>query len=155
MASGKYLEQAANLVKAIDIAIDVIRTTPPKGFDQKQIQTVLQSYDGFKKQVVEAEPKFKTLASLKYDIENVFTYFQEASGDTVNEFWRRIKEAGLPYERVNKMDRLLKRKKIKNQIEYDYVVDTIVPLQQAGILSNEDVKRLHEMIKSYESNSKQ
>lgn len=154
MASEKYIEQSTNLIKAIDIAIDVIRTTPPKGLNQQHVQVLLESYNGFKKQIIEAEPKFQTLASLKYDIENVFTYFQESSGETVNKFWEKIKEAELPYKRENRIEKLLKRGKIRNQIEYDYVIDTIVPLQQEDILSNDDVEQLNKMINHYESKRK-
>jgi hypothetical protein len=90
------------------------------------------------------------MSSLKYKEEDVFIYFQEASGETVNEFWKRIKESGLPYKRENKMEKILKRKKIRNDIEYNYVIDTIVPLQQEGVLSKEDVSLLEQMMAQYE-----
>lgn len=150
MASKKYIEQSTNLIKAIDIAISVLKTTPPKGFNEEHISIVLKSYNGFKKQILEAELKYQNLASLKYDIENVFTYFQEASGTTVNEFWKMIKEVGLPYERVNRIEKLLKRRKIRNQMEYDYVVDTIVPYKQEGIISDSDFVLLSKLIGEYE-----
>ena len=96
MASKKYIEQSTSSIKAIDIAIEVFKRIPPKGFNEHHINIVLESNHQFKKQIIEAEPKFQTLASLKYDVENVFTYFQEACEETVNEFWQKIKQAGLP-----------------------------------------------------------
>lgn len=151
MASKKYIEQSLNLIKAIDVAIEVLKTTPPKGFNEQHLHVFLEAYHGFKKQIIEAEPKFQTLASLKYDIENVFTYFQEASGATVNEFWKKIKEAKLPYERENRMENLLKRGKIRNQIEYDYVIDTIVPFRQEGLISDTEFELPGKLIGEYET----
>ena len=111
----------------------------------------LKFYNDRKERLLNAEKKFQTLQSLKYDIEDIFTYFQEAAGPDVDEFWRRIKEANLPYERENKLEKIMKRGRIRNDIEYDYVIDTIVPFQQEGILSDEDVKKLNEMIEKFEN----
>jgi hypothetical protein len=150
MASEKYIEQSTNLLKAIDIAIEVFKRTPPNGFNQQHVHVMVDSYKHFKKLIIEAEPKFQTLASLKYDIQNVFTFFQEASGETVNEFWKKIKEEGLPYERENRMEKLLKRGKIRNQIEYDYVIDTIVPFKQEGLINDTEFELLSKLIGEYE-----
>ena len=154
MASEKYNYAARNLIKAIDIAIEVIKANPPKGLNQQHVKIVLESYNGFKESLVNPNPKFSDLGSLKYKVQDLFTYFQEASGETVNEFWKKIKEAGLPYERENRIEKLLKRGKIRNQMDFDYVIDTIVPLQQEGVLSNDDVEQLNKMITHYENRKK-
>ena len=154
MASEKYNDAARNLIKAIDIAIEVIKANPPKGLNQQHVKIVLESYNGFKESLVNPNPKFSNLGSLKYKVQDVFAYFQEASGETVNEFWKKIKEAGLPYERENRIEKLLKRGKIRNQMDFDYVIDTIVPLQQEGVLSNDDVEQLSKMITHYENRKK-
>lgn len=59
----------------------------------------LKCYNERKERRIACEKKFETLQSLKYDIEDVFSYFQEGAGLDVDEFWRLIKEANLPYER--------------------------------------------------------
>lgn len=150
MPSKKYIEQSKNLIKAIDIAIEVIKSHPPKGFNEYHIQLFLDGYNRFKKQIIEAEPKFQTLASLKYDIDSVFTYFNEGAGETVNEFWRRIKESNLPYERDNKLEKILSKRKIKNRQEYDYVIDTMVPFKQEGIINDSDFELLNQFIGEFE-----
>jgi len=150
MASKKYIEQSTNLIKAIDIAIEVFKRTPPTGFNEQHINIVLESHHGFKRSLTHPNPKFSNLGSLKYKIQDVFTYFQEASGETVNEFWKKIKEAGLPYERENRMEKLLKRGKIRNQIEYDYVIDTIVPFKQEGLINDTEFELLSKLIGEYE-----
>ena len=111
----------------------------------------LKCYNERKERRIACEKKFETLQSLKYDIEDVFSYFQEGAGLDVDEFWRLIKEANLPYERENKLEKIMKRGRIRNDIEYNYVVDTIVPFQQEGIISEDDVKKLNEMIDKFES----
>lgn len=151
MASKKYIEARDNLIKAIDLANEALLKYP----NGKEKQEFV--YDGISYTVLEwtikwlnEEKKYETLQSLKYSIEDVFTYFQEAAGPDVDEFWRLIKEANLPYERENKLEKIMTRGRIRNDIEYDYVIDTIVPFQQEGILSNEDVKKLNEMIEKFE-----
>ena len=160
MASKKYIEARDNLVKSIDLAKEALLKYP----NGKEKQEFV--YDGISYTVLEwnikwlnevknrrlnEEKKYETLQSLKYSIEDVFTYFQEAAGPDVDEFWRLIKEANLPYERENKLEKIMTRGRIRNDIEYDYVIDTIVPFQQEGVLSNEDVKKLNEMIEKFES----
>lgn len=150
MPSEKYIEQSKNLIKAIDIAIKVVKSHPPKEFNEYDIQLFLDGYNRFKKQIIEAEPKFSNLGSLKYTIQDVFTYFNESSGETVNEFWRRIKESNLPYERDNKLEKILSKQKIKNRQEYDYVIDTMVPFKQEGIISDSDFELLNQLVGEFE-----
>ena len=160
MASKKYMEARDNLVKAIDLANQVLLEYPLgrdkmnyvyDGVSYTLIEWFIKCNNHTKELVLNAEKKFQTLQSLKYDIEDFFIYFQEAAGPDVDEFWRRIKEANLPYVRENKLEKIMKRGRIRNDIEYDYVIDTIVPFQQEGILSEEDVKKLNEMIEKFEN----
>jgi hypothetical protein len=120
------------------------------GISYTVLEWTIKWLNEVKKRRLNEEKKYETLQSLKYSIEDVFTYFQEAAGPDVDEFWRLIKEANLPYERENKLEKIMTRGRIRNDIEYDYVIDTIVPFQQEGILSNEDVKKLNEMIEKFE-----
>lgn len=160
MASKKYIEARDNLIKAIDCAIEAI-TRYPNGRDKYEIKNSGNTYTGLtwdlkcynesRERLIVREKKFETLQSLKYDIEDVFIYFQECAGPDVDEFWRLIKEANLPYERENKLEKILTRGRIRGRIEYDYVVDTLVPLHQEGIISDEEFQKLNEMIGKYES----
>lgn len=151
MASKIYEEQAENLIKAINIANEILIKTPPKGFNSHHVEIFLETYNRIKKQIIEAEPKFQTLVSLKHDVTAVFTYFNEGSGETVDEFWKKIQENDLPYIRENKLEKVLSRKKIRNQQEYDYVIDTIVPFEQEGMISKTDVEILNQLIGEYEN----
>jgi hypothetical protein len=150
MASKKYIEQSDHLIKAIEIAIDVLKKIPPKGFEEHDTRSFVGFYAGCKESLVNPDPKYSNLASLKYDIEAVFTYFNEASGETVNEFWKRIKESGLPYERENKLEKILLKKKIRNQQDYDYVIDNMVPFKQEGIINEREFELLNQLVGEFE-----
>ncbi len=151
MASKKYIEARNSLVKAIELANEVLLEYP-HGRTKEDVDGSVEFNNYRKNLALNAAKEFQTMQSLNYLIEDFFIYFQEGAGrPDVEEFWRRVKEANLPYERENKLEKILKRGRIRNDIEYDYVVDTIVPFQQEGILSDEDVKRLNEMIEKFEN----
>ena len=94
------------------------------------------------------------MASLKYDIEAVFTYFQEAAGETVEYFWAKLNEAGLDYKRENKLEKILNRGKIKGDIEYNYVTDMLVVAEEVGLTTAVQNAQLNEILGVYESKKK-
>ncbi len=154
MASKKYEEMSLNLIKAADIAIESLKKFPPKSWDNFYFNHVLNCYIEFEFKISNPEPKYCNLRSLKYLEEDVFTRFHEVSGENVEEFWRRIKEEGLPYKRKDKMQKILKRKKIINDIEYDFVTDVIVPYQQEGMITEEEVILLNTYLGDFEKKAK-
>lgn len=151
MASKKFTEAAQNLSKAAEIAIESIKKYPPKYWDDGELNHVVNCYNERLLFINNPEPKFQNMRSLKYLEEAVFTRFQECSGENVEEFWRRIKEENLPFKRENKMAKILKRKKINNDIEYDFVTDVIVPYQQEGMITEEEVILLNAYLGKFEN----
>ena len=149
-----YKEEVEKLCKAIDISIETYKTYPPKDWTPEIINMVTSNLEKDKLSRIETEPKFKTLASLKYDAEAVFTYFQEATGETVEYFWEKIGEADLDYKRENKLEKILNRGKIKGRIEFEYVTDMIVVAEQVGLTSKEETIKLSVMLGQYESRNK-
>lgn len=149
-----YQEEVEKLLKAIDISIESFKTYPPKDWTPDIVKMVTSNLEKDKLRIINAEPKYRTLASLKYDIEAVFTYFQEGAGETVEYFWNKILEINLDYKRENKLEKILKRGKIRGRIEYEYVTDMIVVAEQVGMTSEEEIKRLSEMLGEYESKKK-
>ena len=154
MIKDKYTESSNNLVKAIDIAIDAFKKYPPKIWDTKTLDQVINTYSEFKNNAENPEPQFHNLKSLSYKINDVFIYFQEGSGDAVDKFWDKIKEVNLPYKRENKLGKILKRKKINNKIEYDFVIDVLVPYQQENLINKDDVILLNKLIGEFELSKK-
>jgi hypothetical protein len=151
MASKKFIEAAQNLSKAAIIAIESLKKYPPKYWEIGELNHVVNCYDERLFFINNPEPKFQNMRSLKYLEEDVFTRFQECSGENVEEFWRRIKESNLPFKRENKMAKILKRKKINNNIEYDFVTDVIVSYQQEGMITEDEVLLLNTYLGNFEN----
>ncbi len=154
MTKKKYDEEAQSLAKAIDIAIFIFENHAPEPWSNADIQHLKDFYLETKYRIINPEPQYKNSTSLKYLAEEILTPFQEGQGNYVNLFWEKIQEAKLPLIRVNKMDKILKRKRINNQQEYDYVIDTLVPFQQEGLLSDEEVLSLNNYISIFEKKNK-
>jgi len=146
-----YEKEANKLAKAIDIAIEAVKKFPPKDYSSEHIKIFIKTYLDFKKNALNPKPKFKTLASLKYNIQNTFIFFQEGSGKTVDFFWNEIKNCNLPYKRENKLKKIIAKKRIKNHLEYEYVIDTIVPFEQENIINKEDIAILNQLISNFEN----
>ncbi len=149
-----YREKAELLAKIIDIAIDAIKIFPPTNYTQANLNQFITVYKGFKEDALNPESRYKNLKSLSYIWNDVLIYFQEASGKTVDYFWNEINKQGLDCKRENKMAKILKRKKINNQNEYDFVVDSIVPYQQQGLINETEAFILSRLIGAYESRRK-
>lgn len=152
--SKKFTEEKLNLSKAAKIAIESLKKFPPNELDNDNFNYILKCSIERLFSINNPEPKYRNLRSLKYLEEDVFIWFQEGSGENVEEFWRRIKEEGLPYKRKNKMQKILKRKKIINAIEYDFVTDVIVPYQQEGMITEEEVILLNTYLGDFEKKAK-
>ena len=145
-----YEEESANLAKAIDIGLKVIKSDPPKDFEPTHVHMFLKSYAEYKHNALYPDPKFRTLASLKYISDSFFNFYQEGSGRTVDLFWREVKKQELPYKRENRLGRIIKNKAIKSIIEYDYVKNTIVPFEDEGMIGTKDVALLKKMMAQFE-----
>ena len=151
MASLDYDKHSHDLVKAIDVAIESLQKFPPKNFDHAHLDIFVNSYEEFRKNASDPDPKFRNLKSLSYVRNDVFTYFQEGHGNAVNYFWSQVKSLHLPFKRENKLEKILKAGRIKKQSEYDFIIDVLVPYQQEGLLNKEDVMKLNNMIASFET----
>jgi hypothetical protein len=154
MTDNKYNQSVENLCKAIDIAVSVLQEYPPKEFNTSHIANFVNTYLDFKNRAENPEPQFQNLKSLNYIINDVFIYFQEGSGDAVNAFWNKIKELNLPFKRENKLAKILKRKKINNKIEFDFIIDVLVPYQQEKLIDKDDVDLLNKLITEFELSKK-
>ena len=113
MSKFNYEEQAKQLSLAIDIAVKAFQEYPPKNWEAVPIQQVIKTYLTWKSELKNSEPKYKNLKSLEFRINEVLTYFQESSGETVNYFWQQVNNEGLMFKRENKLSKILKRKKLK------------------------------------------
>lgn len=145
-----YESESKKLVKAIDIAVEAFTVECPKIFSKEHQEQFISTYLQRKESILNPQPKFKTLTSLKYEIENVFTYFQEGAGPTVEYFWNKINEQKLDYKRENKLKKILERGKIRGRIEFEYVIDMFVVAQQNGMITRDEALSLSNMIEKFE-----
>lgn len=145
-----YEGEARKLGLAIDIAIESFKQKCPQNFNKTHQDHIISTYQNWKESCLNPNPQFKTLTSLKYTINDVFSYFQEGAGPTVEYFWKRVKEQGLDYKRENKLAKILTRGTIKGRIEYDYVTDMIVVAEQVGLTTKSETMKLSAMLEAYE-----
>ena len=149
-----YDIEAIKLSKAIDIAIDAYSKFPPKDFTQVNIDHVVNLHHKLKNSILNPEPQFRKIASLKYQIENVFIFFQEGTGDAVEYFWQQLAKKDLGYVRVDNLKKIIARGKIKGRIEYEFVTDQIVAAEQCFRINREESIKLKNMLGEFEISKK-
>lgn len=149
-----YDTEANKLAKAVDIAIDSFIKYPPQDFTKENVDHFVKTYSEWKESILNPEPKFRKIASLKYHIQDVFTYFQEASGQTVEYFWKQLDNENLGYVREDKLRKILSRGKIKGYNEYTLVVDSIVVAEQEKRITKQEAQQLAEMLGEFELRGK-
>lgn len=139
------------LSKAIDIAVETFKECHPKQFSEDNISHTIKTYLEWKEMALNPEPAFRKIASLKYLVESVFTFFHESSDPCTTYFWERIKQNNLGYQRENKLEKILKRGEIRGRIEFEYATDMLVVAEQEGLITQEESVRLSELIGQYEN----
>ena len=148
-----YLKEAEIVIKIIDIAIKAFSTNPPD-VGEEGMKQIIKSHLQYKENIINAEPKFQNLASLRIDKNDVLAYFQETNGKTVEYFWKEIEASGINVQRVDKYQKIFKKGKITNEIEYDFVIDTMIPMNQEGKFTEDQLDKLELYINEFEKKSK-
>lgn len=144
----KYQEQADKLAKAVDIAEQIIKGSAD--FNADLAKPMLDFGIQVKQMALNPEPQFKKLVSLKYLESDFFTFWNESTGLDVDKFWDRIFESKLGYVRKDAIQDVLKRKKIKDIHEFNFITDNIVGYKQTGQLNQEQVIELNKYIGEFD-----
>jgi hypothetical protein len=144
----KYEEQAQKLAKAVDIAEQIVRESA--NFNAELATPMLDFGTKVKHMALNPEPQFRRLASLKYLESDFFIFWNESSGPDVDKFWNRIFENNLCYVRKDAIQDVLKRKKIKNIHEFDFITDNLVVYEQTGRLNEQQIIELKKYIGEFE-----
>lgn len=148
--NNNYNTKALELAKAIDIAIDAFNSQPPQDSSKSEVEHIMDTYLKWKYETLNPLPDYRNMSSLRHRIQDVMTYFQEATGDTVEYFWKQISEQGLIYKREDRLAKILTCGHIQGRIEYEYVVDIITVAAQEGRISAEEAVTLSSMIEVFE-----
>lgn len=151
MSKTNYDAQAELIVKVIDIAIDCFTSNPPEEFEDSHVKQFINTYLDFKNMVVNPEPRFKNIKSLNQIKNDALIYFQEGKGNTVNAFWKEISVNKIEIKRTNQIEKILKRGKIKNQTEFDNVIDLYNSYIETNTLSQEETNKINSLISEFES----
>jgi hypothetical protein len=143
-----YKDRAERLARTVDIAELVIKTSDTLSEDTKSRK--LQWGQQIKQMALNPEPQFKRVASIKYLENDFLTYWNEASGPEVEKFWTTLNKSGIDFERKDMLNVILKRGRIKDIHEYDYVVDSILVAEQTGKINSDQVVMLNGFLGAFE-----
>jgi hypothetical protein len=149
-----YNTEAVRLSKAIDIAVEAVGKYPIAKMSAEQNAHFIKCYLEWKEAVLNPKPEYRSLASLKYSIQDVFIYFNEMTGPDVEYFWNEVEEQQLGYERNDILAKIFERGKIRGRTEYEFAVDVIVVYRQTGKITQEEASKLGAMIGEYEKPKK-
>jgi len=144
-----YENELTAFVKLVQLAIESYTQYPP--YAQEHVDSTVRHLEHERSEAINGPGKYRNLRSLDQRVDDILIYFNEGAGTTVDYFWKRIKEEGLPYERKDVLKIVLERGKIRGRQEYDVVTDTFVPAQQEGRISAEEFERLSNMLGEYEN----
>jgi hypothetical protein len=145
-----YILEAEKVARAIDIAIESFSKYPPIGFNDAHTNQFINVYKDYKEKALNPLPEFRKLASLKYIVNDILTFFQESKGEAVESFWKKVNEENLGYKREDKLRKILNRGKIRGRLEYELAIDSIVAAEQEGIITKEDSSLLGQLIDKYQ-----
>lgn len=151
MNKSTYERDRSNLLKAIDIALYCFKVKPLPDILGPGSGNFTDSYHLFKEMLLKKNSKKGSKSSLDFYEESVFTFFNENTGPTVELFWAEILRENLPYQRKSFLTKIMKRKRIKDDAEYDYVKDVMVAMLQERNISQDDYELLSKYITSYEA----
>ena len=117
----KYVARAKAFAEAIDLAISVRKAALGPKADARMTKFEKET----KAMVLNPQPAFAKLASLKYLEAAFFTYWNESSDPHVTRFWREVGKRKLPFHRRDWAKEPLARGRITSQVEYEVVTDAI------------------------------
>ena len=146
-----YEEKASQIQKVVELAERVIRKS--KKMSEYEKEQMIKWGMQIKELAKNPEPQFRKVASLRYLENDFLTYWNEAEGEDVELFWKKVYSNKLDFRRKDVLASVLKRKRIKDIHEYNTVVDRIVIAEQLGQISQEEAKELSELIGKFEDNT--
>ncbi|MBK7946576.1 MAG: hypothetical protein IPJ85_15325 [Flavobacteriales bacterium] len=143
-----YDERANQFVRAVDIIQTVVMASME--FQDAHKAVMKQGFEEMKRMSLNPEPQFRRIASLRYLEEHVLGGWSDATGPDADRVWAEIQKQGLPYHRKDVLAVVLKRKRIKDQHEFDYVTDNIVIAEQENRITKEQAVALDAMLMKFQ-----
>jgi hypothetical protein len=135
--SRRYRERAAALAAAIDVGAELAPAAQAA------------SAASWRRMAVEPAIGHDTMAGLAALEEAFFTYWNEADGEHVETFWRRIAERGLPFTRVDPIRAMIERGGIRTAIERDALVVLVAERRAHGTLRDEEAAAVERAVADF------
>ncbi|MBS2213783.1 hypothetical protein KEM09_20410 [Carboxylicivirga mesophila] len=147
-----YEERAQKLALVVDIAQEIINTSSKlPDFDKKEYLKLGQLV---KEYALNPRKGFKRMDSLKYLESDYFAHWNEIENPEGQRFWTELYKKGLYRERRNIIEKVLKRNKIKNIAEFEFINDTIVVAEQTGHINETQSEQLNKLMGDFEFKQK-
>lgn len=147
--SQTYKERKEMFIEALSIGDVIISATNET---EENVKTAFLKFsDNVRSALSDPDPKFQNLKSLAYVENDYFAYWNEATGEHVEKFWKEMSTRSFPFGRKDILQAVLKRKKIKDEHEYHYLVDSIVVLQQEGRITHDEAALLSRYMDDFEN----
>ncbi len=143
-----YQERADRLAKTADIADKIIRDS--NTIPEASKHQFLNWGQLVKDKALNPEPPFRKVVSIKFLENDFLIYWNESEGPDIDKFWKELNEKEIDFERKDIIQLVLKRKKIKNIHEYNYVTDNIVVAEQIVRIDKEQVAELNRLLSEFE-----
>ena len=137
-----------DLLKAIKIAKAI--ATNSKILDGNQQSNQINYYNILIDLLENPRKEHQNSKSLKSLESDFLYYWNEAQNDDTNKFWDEIQNSGLKFKRKDKLNEVFKRGKIKNEIEYNYIIDIMIVAFQLGKINEEQFKLLNKYVGEFE-----
>lgn len=148
MAKRLSLEERYNkLVQIMDLVKYVTENSSILTPAEKKMTLGDQAID---RQDVEECFQTKNTSGLSQMEKIILTPWNENYDEDSELFWRLAKEKGIDIQRVDYLSKILKRGKIANFTEYEFLNDAIVILEQEGKVSESEAMELKAMIGKFE-----
>lgn len=135
-----------SLITLTELAIDIFRS-----HDTNKNRGLIDGYELLKEHLINLDSKFMNRKGLSDIEDSILTFFNESSGELVSSFWDRITELDLPYRKKDKLTQILKRGRLINRNEFDFVTDTLVAMRQENKISFKEFELLSKMLEDYQN----
>jgi len=143
-----YDERALRFASVVDIAEEIIKNSAKlTDYDKNQYLKFGQLAKGL---ALNPKKGFKRIASLKYLENDFFIHWNEIENPEGHTFWTQLYKKELYRERRDIIEKVLKRNKIINIAEFDFINDTIVVAEQTGHVTSSQSEQLNRLLGDFE-----
>jgi len=146
--SKKYSEKLSEFLQVIEIAKQILQQSKTVSDERKDLH--IKHMEQMKQLAENPQKETANFRSLAYIEEAILTYWMEGYGTDFDAFWSEISTRGLGYKRKNILRDVLQRKRIKNDMELNIVIDSLIPAQQEGKITSDEALALSQYISDFE-----